>query len=46
MGASIQTQHSKGNTTEKLLKIIEGKGYLEILMYLLAISSSIVILFG
>lgn len=46
MGASIPTHESKESKTEKLVKIIEGKGYLEVFMYLLAISSSIVILFG
>jgi len=45
MGATIPTQQ-KENTFEKLVKLMEGKGYLEILMYLLAISSSVVILFG
>lgn len=46
MRATIQTNESKGNTTEKLVKIIDGKGYLEVLMYLIGISASIVILFG
>ena len=45
MGATIPTQQ-KESTTEKLARFIEGKGYLEILMYLIAISSSVVILFG
>ena len=45
MGATIPTQQ-KESTFEKLVKLVEGKGYLEILMYLLAISSSVVILFG
>lgn len=46
MRATFPTHQSKNNKSERILKILEGKGYLEIMMYLLAVSASVVILFA
>jgi len=43
MNTSISKQNKEVN---KLVTLIEGKGYLEILMYLITISSCLVILFA
>jgi hypothetical protein len=46
MGTFTPTHESKETTTNKLEKLIQGKGYLELMMYFLGISASLVILFG
>jgi hypothetical protein len=46
MGTFTPTHESKESTTDKFEKLIQGKGYLEIMMYLIGISASLVILFG
>jgi len=46
MRAILPIQNSKNDKSSKLENLIAGKGYLEILMYLIAISSSVVILFA
>lgn len=40
------THDSKESATEKFEKLIRGKGYLELMMYFIGISASLVILFG
>lgn len=44
MDTSVSKQQNK--ESNKLVKLVEGKAYLEVLMYLIAISGSLVILFG
>ena len=46
MRATFPTHQTRNNTSDKLIKLVQGKGYLEILMYLLAVSASVVILFA
>ena len=46
MGTFTPTQDSNESTTGKFEKLIRGKGYLELMMYFIAISASLVILFG
>jgi hypothetical protein len=46
MGTFTPTHDSRKNTNDKLQKMIEGKGYLELMMYFIGISASLVILFG
>jgi len=46
MRTTFPTHQSRNNTNEKLVKLIQGKGYLEIMMYLLAVAASAVILFA
>ena len=46
MGTFTPTQDSKQNLTDKLERLIQGKGYLELMMYGIGIFASLVILFG
>ncbi len=46
MRISIPKHESNNELTSKIVKFIEGKGYLEILITLIAISGSLVILWG
>jgi hypothetical protein len=46
MRTTFPTHQSRNNTSDKLVKLIQGKGYLEIMMYLLAVAASAVILFA
>jgi len=46
MGTYTPTHDSKESTTDKFEKLIQGKGYLELMMYFIGISASLVILFG
>lgn len=46
MGTFTPTHDSKESTTDKFEKLIQGKGYLELMMYFIGISASLVILFG
>ncbi len=46
MGTYTPTHDSKESTTDKFGKLIQGKGYLELMMYFIGISASLVILFG
>jgi len=46
MGTFTPTHDSKESTTDKFEKLIQGKGYLELMMYFIGISTSLVILFG
>jgi len=46
MGTFTPTHNSKETTTDKFEKLIQGKGYLELMMYFIGISASLVILFG
>ncbi len=46
MGASLSNYESNNGLTSKIVKFIEGKEYLEILIALIAISGSLVILWG
>ncbi len=46
MGTFTPTHDSKQNKTDKFERLFEGKGYLEPMMYGIAIFASLVILFG
>ena len=46
MGTFTPTHDSKESTTHKFDKLIQGKGYLELMRYFIGISASLVILFG
>lgn len=46
MGTFTPTHNSKDSATDKFEKLIQGKGYLELMMYFIGIAASLVILFG
>ena len=46
MGTFTPTHNFKERKTSKFEKFIQGKGYLELMMYVIGITASLVVLFG